>query len=87
MEKLIDMLNYYLTACKRATDHQTRRTFFDQATGACQYHLMISHDDQKKVEKMWDNYKAKFEALVYQPASPSGATNIDWRPNPGNAFI
>ena len=84
---LANCLDYYLRACERATDRQTRRTFCDQAFGACQYHLMMFHDDQQKVELMWDNYKPKFEALVYQPESPSGATNTDWRPNPGNSFI
>ena len=84
---LANCLNYYLPAWETATDRQTRKTFYDQAFGACQYHLMLSHDDQQKVEQMWDNYRPKFEALVYQPESPSGATNTDWRPNPGNSFI
>lgn len=62
---LTNCINYYLRACERATDRQTRRTFYDQAFGACQYHLMMFHDDQQKVEQMWDNYKPQFEALVY----------------------
>lgn len=61
---LATCLDYYLRACEYAKDRQTRKTLYDQAFGACQYHLMLSHDDQKKVEQMWDNYRPKFEKLV-----------------------
>ena len=84
---LANCLNYYLRACERATDRQTRRTFYDQAFGACQYHLMMSYGDQEKVEKMWDNYRSKFEALVYQPETPIAKISADWYPNPGNSFM
>ena len=62
---LATCLDYYLRACKGAADRTTRKTFFDQAFGACQYHLMMFHDDQQKVERLWNDYKPEFEELVY----------------------
>lgn len=62
---LANCLDYYLRACERAKDPLTRKTFYDQAFGACQYHIMVFHNDQEKVEQMWNNYKPKFEKLVY----------------------
>ena len=87
METLKTTLNYYLLACQRATDRTTRKCFYDQAFGACQYHIMMFHNDQEEAEKMWNSYRPAFEVLVYQLESPSCATNADWRPNPGNSFI
>lgn len=65
MIMLATCLDYYLGACERAQDRQTRRTFYDQAFGACQYHLMMRHDDQQKVERLWNDYKPEFEKLIY----------------------
>lgn len=62
---LISALDYYLKACKNAQEKRVQRTFFDQAFGACEYHILMFHDDQEKVEQMWDIYRPKFEALVY----------------------
>lgn len=87
LNTLINALNYYIKACERATDPRTKRTFCDQAFGAAQYHILMFPNDQKRVEDLWDNYRSKFEALIYQLESPSGATNTNWRPNPGNSFI
>lgn len=42
MDKLIQMLDYFLKACERATDTRTRRTFFDQATGAVQMYCLLN---------------------------------------------
>lgn len=62
---LANCLDIYLRACELAEDRQTRRTLYDHAFGACEYHILIFHDDQEKVEQMWDIYRPKFEKLVY----------------------
>ena len=68
MEILKTALNYYLKACQRATDRTTRKCFYDQAFGACQYHIMMFHNDQEQVEQMWNDYKEHFEEAVYNIA-------------------
>ena len=66
MNKLIEMLNYYVNACANAKDTATRRTFFDQATGAVQMYCFMSINDEAKVLPLWDEtYRPKFENLVY----------------------
>ena len=63
---LINSLDYYIKACRNASDRATKRTFFDQAFGACQYHIMMFHNDQQKVEALWNvKYKPEFEELCY----------------------
>ena len=90
MKKLIELLNYYVNACTNATDTATRRTFFDQATGAVQMYCYLNIKNESKVVALWDNtYRPKFEAIVY-PATTEVMQKIDrseWRKNPGNAFI
>jgi len=71
MEKLIDMLNYYLNACKNAKTYTLRRTFFDQATGATQMYCFMSVQDEPKVLPLWDEtYRPQFEELVYSTKNP-----------------
>ena len=66
MNKLIEMLNYYVNACASAKDTATRRTFFDQATGAVQMYCMMNICDEPKVLPLWDEtYRPRFENLVY----------------------
>ena len=66
MDKLIEMLNYYVNACASAKDRTTRRTFFDQATGAVQMYCLLNIADEPKVLPLWDDtYRPKFEQLVY----------------------
>ena len=65
MKHLIAILDYYRSACHRATDYTTRRTFFDQAFGACQYHIYIFPDTQVDVEDLWNCYKKDFEEMLY----------------------
>lgn len=90
MDKLIEMLNYYVNACASAKDTPTRRTFFDQATGAVQMYCLLNTKNEPKVVALWDNtYRPKFEAMVY-PATTEVMQRIDhseWRKNPGDAFI
>ncbi len=66
MENLIIMLDYFLKACERATDTRTRRTFFDQATGAMQMYCLLNLDEEHQVFVLWDTtYYPKFDKLVY----------------------
>ena len=66
MEKLIEMLNYYVNACANAKDTATKRTFFDQATGAVQMYCYLNITDEAKVLPLWDEtYHPRFEKLVY----------------------
>ena len=66
MEKLIEMLNYYVNACANAKDTVTKRTFFDQATGAVQMYCYLNITDEAKVLPLWDEtYRPRFENLVY----------------------
>ena len=66
MDKLIELLDYYVNACTKATDTATRRTFFDQATGAVQMYCYLNLADEAKVLPLWDEtYRPKFENLVY----------------------
>ena len=66
MKNLTLILDYYLNACKKATDLRTKRTFFDQAFGACQYHIFIFPNDQVDVQNLWDEYKPQFETEIYR---------------------
>lgn len=71
MEKLIEMLNYYLTACKNAKTYTLRRTFFDQATGATQMYCLLNIEQEHQVVALWDNsYRTQFEELVYSTNNP-----------------
>ena len=65
MEKLIEMLNYYLNACASAKDYATRRTLFDQATGATQMYCFMNIKDETQVLPMWEDYRKRFEQIVY----------------------
>lgn len=66
MEKLIQMLDYYVRACARAQDFATQRTFYDQATGAMQMYCYLNITDEAKVLPLWDEtYRPKFEKIVY----------------------
>lgn len=66
MNKLIEMLNYYVNACASAKDTPTRRTFYDQATGAVQMYCLLNIADEPKVLPLWDDtYRPKFEQMVY----------------------
>ena len=66
MDKLIELLDYYVNACTNAKDTATRRTFFDQATGAVQMYCYLNLADETKILPLWDDtYRPKFENLVY----------------------
>lgn len=66
MEKLIQMLDYYVNACTRAQDFATQRTFYDQATGAMQMYCYLNITDEAQVLPLWDEtYRPKFEKIVY----------------------
>lgn len=62
---LINVLDYYLKACKNEQEKRDQRTFFDQAFGAAQYHVWLLPADQQEVEELWNCYKPQFEELVY----------------------
>ena len=90
MDKLIEMLDYYVNACTNTIDTATRRTFFDQATGAMQMYCLLNIKSESKVVALWDNvYRPKFEAIVFS-ATTEAVQKVDhseWRKNPGNVFI
>lgn len=66
MDKLIEMLDYYVNACASVKDTPTRRTFYDQATGAVQMYCLLNIADEPKVLPLWDGtYRPKFEQMVY----------------------
>lgn len=65
MKNLTFMLDYYLNACHRATDIRTKRTFFDQAFGACQYHIFIYPTQEDEVKELWECYRKDFEKNIY----------------------
>ena len=66
MDKLIEMLEYYMTACITAKDHTTKRTFFDQATGAMQMYCYLNIQQEYQVVGLWDmHYRPEFEKIVY----------------------
>lgn len=65
LNTLINALEYYLKACKYAQDQRTKRTFYDQAFGAAQYHIMMFTNSQQGVEELWNVYKPQFETEIY----------------------
>lgn len=62
---LVNALNYYLKACQNTEDKHTQKTFFDQAFGAAQYHIVVFPKHQEEVETLWDEYKPQFEKIIY----------------------
>lgn len=65
LNTLINALDYYLKACKNAQEKRDQKTFFDQAFGACQYHIWLLPADQQEVEELWNCYKPQFEKEIY----------------------
>jgi hypothetical protein len=66
MDKLIEMLDYYVSACGNSHTKEMRRTFFDQATGAAQMFCFMDSTNESQVMALWnDTYRPKFENLVY----------------------
>ena len=66
MDKLIEMLDYYVHACGNSHTKEVRRAFFDQATGAAQMFCLLNIKDEPKVMALWDNtYRPQFEQMVY----------------------
>lgn len=65
LSTLILTLEYYCKACQNAQDKQTQRTFFDQAFGAAQYHIVVFPKHQEDVENLWNDYKSQFEKIIY----------------------
>ena len=45
--------------------HADKKTFFDQAFGAAQYHIFMFPADQQEVEELWNCYKPQFEEIIY----------------------
>ena len=67
MEKLIEMLDYYVNACDRSHTTEVRKAFYDQATGATQMFCFMNIELEPQVLRLWDNvYRPKFEELVYK---------------------
>ena len=65
LNTLINVLDYYIKACKNSQDKGVKQNFCNQAFGACQYHLFVFPNDQKQVEALWDVYKPQFEEIIY----------------------
>ena len=66
MEKLIEMLDYYVRACKNNSDRNIREKFYDQAFGATEMYMRLNGEDEQKVCDMWmATYRPQFIELVY----------------------
>jgi hypothetical protein len=66
MEKLTNLLSWYVSACERATEFATRRTFFDQAFGAVQMFNDLFPDQEEEAVALWEGtYRPEFNQLVY----------------------
>ena len=65
MQSLIWSLDYYLKACTNTEEHTSKLAFFNQAFGACQYHIILFPAQQSEVEELWNCYKPQFEEIVY----------------------
>ena len=67
MEKLTDMLDYYVRACRRnAHDRHLCERFFDQAYGATEMYSLLNPEEENMVADMWvTTYRPQFEAFVF----------------------
>jgi len=65
LNTLILSLDYYLKACRNNSNMLMQKAFFNQAFGACQYHIMMFPNDQMQVEALWTPYKEQFEEIIY----------------------
>lgn len=66
MEKLIQMLDYYVRACKTTADRRTREKYFNQAYGSVQMFCLLNIKQENQVSALWDEtYRPQFENLVY----------------------
>jgi hypothetical protein len=66
MNTLINYLDYLVRAVGHADDIRFKRSFYDQAFGAVQYQMFLHPNDEKRVQKLWEEvYRPKFEKLVY----------------------
>lgn len=66
MTALINYLDYQMRMTKATENLTYRKTFYEQAFGAVQYHLFLYPNDQEKIELLWGEvYRPQFEKLVY----------------------
>lgn len=65
MKILIDQLDYCVRACERMNERVARKCFYDQAFGAVQYHIILFPGDTAEVESLWNDYRVRFEEIVY----------------------
>lgn len=66
MDKLTEMLDYYISACHRNPDRTMRKAFFDQAFGAAEMFARLNPQDENAVYDMWlITYRPLFEQYVY----------------------
>lgn len=66
MDKLIEMLDYYIKACQRNSERRIREKFFDQAFGAAEMYTRLNPQDEIVVYDMWmTTYRPQFEQMVY----------------------
>ena len=66
METLTEMLDYYISACRRNPEPRVREKFFDQAFGATEMYARLNPQDETVVYDMWmTTYRPQFEQIVY----------------------
>lgn len=67
METLKTFIETCLLYCKWADNRIDRIKFMHQAFGATQFFSMYTHTSAEwsDIETLWEEYKAKFEELVY----------------------
>lgn len=68
MNTLINYLDYLVRLLKLAYNTDNKKALFNQAYGACQYHMLCHPDNvtEEKVTTLWnDVYRPKFEQAIY----------------------
>ena len=65
MKILIERLDYLISLCERADNRIAKKCFYDQAFGALEYHTMLFPSDYAEAESLWNDYRVRFEELVY----------------------
>lgn len=67
MDALKEFLERQLLYCSWNATRNDRMNCMNQAFGAVQFYSAITHNSQEwgAIEAMWDEYKPKFENLVY----------------------
>lgn len=61
MEKLRQLLNYYLNWCKR----EGKEICIHQAFGTVQFAVFEHPEKHDAISKMWDEFKPQFERAIW----------------------